>query len=539
MTESPGSDKDSSVTHPPSTAATVVDRAAQRRIMFAMIAALVAVIAAMSGLNVAQQDMAVDLGASQGTVLWIINAYTLALAALLLPVGAIGDRWGRKPVLLAGLTVFGLATIGALVASSAAVMIVARVAAGAGAAMIMPVTLSIITSSFPAEDRAKAIGVWAGFAGAGGMIGLFVSSFMVDVLSWRWVFALPLALVAVSAVATTRSAPNSKETREHPFDTLGSVLSALAIGGLVLGIHEGPAKGWSDPLTIASLAVGAVALAAFVAWERRHADPLLDVRAFADRGLAAGTLTLIVVFGVMFGIFLVLYPFFQAVLGWSALRAATAMLPMAAAMMPLSTQAPRIAARIGKRNTMLGGVVIFACGLVSMAMMASVEGGYLSILPGLLLIGVGMGLTMTPSTEVITETLPADKQGVASAINDTSRELGGALGVALLGSVLSSGYRSAIEPRLAGLPDELAGPASEGIGTALAVAAGAGDAAPQIVDAAQHAFVEGWVQSMWLGVGLAAVAAVYLVVRGPRPVRPVPDGAVSGAAASVELVDVG
>jgi EmrB/QacA subfamily drug resistance transporter len=459
--------------------------------------------------------MAIELGASQGAVLWIINAYTLALAALLLPVGAIGDRWGRKPVLLAGLAVFGLATIGAVMASSAAAMIAARVAAGVGAAMIMPVTLSIVTSSFPPEARAKAIGVWAGFAGAGGMIGLFVSSFMVDVLTWRWVFALPLTLVAISAVMTTRFAPNSRERSAHRFDVVGSVLAALAIGGLVLGIHEGPEKGWSDPLTVVSLVVGVLALLAFIVWERRQAEPLLDISAFADRGLAAGTLTLVIVFGVMFGIFLVLYPFFQAVLGWSALLSAAAILPMALVMMPLSTVAPKIAARIGKRNTMLAGVSTFATGLTLMALFASVEGGYLSILPGLLLIGVGMGMTMTPATEVITETLPREKQGVASAINDTSRELGGAIGVALLGSVLSLGYRSAIEPKLAGLPAELAEPASEGIGSAFAVAAQAGEAAPTIIDAAKHAFVEGWVGAMWLGVAMAAVAIVYLLVRGP------------------------
>ncbi len=487
----------------------------QRNILIAMITALVAVIAAMSGLNVAQQQLAIHLGASQSDVLWIINAYTVALAALLLPVGAIGDRWGRKTVLTTGLVVFGLATVGSLLATSAGMMIVTRVIAGAGAAMIMPVTLSIITSSFPPEDRAKAIGVWAGFAGAGGMIGLFVSSFMIDVLTWRWVFALPLLLVAVSAVMTTRYAPNSKEVREHPFDTLGSVLSALAIGGIVLGVHEGPEKGWSYPLTVLGLGVGALALIGFILWERRHAEPLLDISAFRDRGLSSGTVTLVIVFGVMFGIFLVLYPFFQAVLGWSALRSASAMLPMAAMMMPMSTIAPRIAARVGKRSTMIAGVAIFAGGLATMALRASVEGGYLSVLPGLILIGLGMGLTMTPATEAITETLPADKQGVASALNDTSRELGGALGVALLGSVLSAGYRSAITPMLAGVPAELAEPAKEGIGSAFAVAAQAGPQGPTIIDAAKHAFVEGWVHSMWLGVAMAGVALLFLVVRGP------------------------
>lgn len=491
------------------------DRRRRRNILIAMCTALIAVVASVSALNVAQQDLAIDLGASQSQVLWIINAYTLALAALLMPVGAIGDRWGRKPVLLIGLLVFGLSSVGAAVATTTALMIVARVVAGVGAAMVMPVTLSVITSTFPPHERARAIGIWAGFAGSGGMIGLFVAAFMVDVATWRWAFVLPIVLIAVSATVAYRYVPNSSEGREHRFDTAGSVLSALAIGGLVLGIHEGPDRGWGDPLTLLGLIIGVGALLAFILWERRLDEPLLDVSAFRDRGLASGTFTLLIVFAVMFGIFLVLFPFFQAVVGWSALRSATAMLPMALIMMPMSAIAPRIAERIGSRVTMIAGLAIFTLGLTALALLASVEGGYTSVLPGLLVIGLGIGLTMTPATAAITGTLPLEKQGVASALNDTSRELGGAVGVALLGSVLSAGYRGKMASALEGVPPELAHPAEEGIGAAFAVAAQAGEHAPRIIDAAQHAFVAGWVQSMWVGVALTLVALVYVVVRGP------------------------
>jgi len=505
------------VPHPHHTAAAdlATDPRTQRNILIAMCTALIAVVASVSGLNVAQQDLAVDLGASQSTILWIINAYTLALAALLMPVGAIGDKWGRKPVLLSGVSLFALSSLGAALAQTSTMMIVARIGAGMAAAMIMPVTLSVITSSFPPDARAKAIGIWAGFAGSGGMIGLFVSAFTVDVLTWRWLFTLPMVLAAVSGAMTLRFVPNSREGEGHRFDTVGSVLSALAIGGLVLGVHEGPERGWGDPITVMGLAIGVAALLAFVVWERRVADPLLDLSAFADRGLSSGSLTLLIVFAVMFGIFLVLFPFFQAIIGWSALRSSVALLPMAAAMMPMSTVAPKVAERIGSRVTMIAGVAVFATGLIVLALQASVEGGYLSVLPGLLILGFGMGLTMTPSTAAITETLPADKQGVASALNDTSREIGGAIGVALLGSILSAGYRTSIGPMLEGVPAELAEPASEGIGAAFAVAPRAGEAGPTIIDAAQHAFVDGWVRSMWFGVGLSLVALVVLVVRGP------------------------
>ena len=494
----------------------------KRNILISMCAALVAVIASVSGLNVAQQQIAVDLDASQGLVLWVINAYTLALAALLMPIGAIGDRWGRKSVLLAGLALFSGASLLAALAPSVGILILARALAGAGAAMVMPVTLSVITSSFAEEERSQAIGIWAGFAGAGGIIGLFTSSFFVDYLSWRWLFVVPIAMMAVSAVIAVRSVPNSSEAGEGRFDVVGSVLSAVAIGGLVFGIHEGPEKGWGDVLTVVGLVAGVGALVGFVIWELRNDAPLLDVTTFRNRGLASGTLTLTILFAVMFGIFLVLFPFFQTILGYSALRSAAGLLPMAATMMVMSAVAPRIAARVGSRTTMMAGIAIAIGGLVTLAVSASPTGGYLGILPGLLVIGLGMGTTMTPATESITATLPADKQGVASALNDTSRELGGAVGVALLGSVVSSGYADNIAEFASRLPGELGTAVGEDYYAALA---GAGAVAPtdpelagSVIAAAQQAWVDGWIGSMWIGVAMAGVAFVYLLVAGPRRV---------------------
>ena len=503
-----------------------------RRILVSMITALVAVIASVSGLNVAQQQLAIDLGASQNMLLWIINGYTMVLAALLLPIGAIGDRWGRKYVLLLGLGLFAGASVLAAFAGSATVMLLARLVAGAGAAMIMPVTLSVVTSSFPEDKRANAIGVWAGFAGAGGILGLIFSAAMVDWFSWRWLFVMPIALCLIAAVLTWTSVDNSREVHEHSFDTLGGVLSAIAIGGLVLAFHEGPEHGWGEPLTLLGIVAALVGGAAFVWWELRHPMPLLDVRLFQNRALASGSLNLLIVFAVMFGMFLVLVQFLQAVLGYTALRAAAGLLPMAALLMPLSSAAPRIAQRTGTRVLLLTGTSIVAVGLVWMATMPSIDGAYLSVLPGLLLIGAGMGLVMTPSTVAITASLPAEKQGVASALNDTVREVGGALGVALLGSVLSSGYGSHIGDVAATVPAPLRGPVEDGIGTALAVAPQLGEQAATVVGAARQAFVDGWHQAMWVGAAMAITAVVLLVVRGPRA----EDDAVE---ATGELVAVG
>lgn len=502
--------------HPSTGHVVVTDPDQQRRILVAMCVALVAVVASVSGLNVAQQDLARDLGASQSTLLWIINGYTLALAALLMPVGAIGDRFGRKPVLLTGLGLFALANVAGALATTSGALLAARIAAGVAAAMIMPVTLSVITSSFPAEQRARAIGIWAGFAGAGGILGLFFSSVMIDYFSWPWLFTMPIAMAAISFAMSLRSVANTREAAEGPFDSLGSVLSALAIGGLVLGIHEGPEKGWGHGLTVAGLVIGATALVAFVVWELRREHPLLPVRLFAHRGLATGSFTLLTIFAVMFGIFLVLVQFLQAVLGFSALRSAASLLPMAIVMMPLSAVAPIVAVRVGARRVMLMGVSGVTAGLALLAVSASATGGYLSVLPGLLVVGAGMGLTMTPSTAAITESLPVEQQGVASALNDTVREVGGALGIALIGSVLAGGYRSSIAATTSQLPPELAEPVNQGIGGALAVSAQLGPDGAAVADAAREAFVDGWRGSLWMAVGIAAVTLLFIVVRGPR-----------------------
>jgi EmrB/QacA subfamily drug resistance transporter len=445
----------------------------------------------------------------------------MVLAALLLPIGAIGDRFGRKRILLGGLALFGLANVGASLATTSAVLLVSRIVAGAGAAMIMPITLSVITASFPAGQRARAVGIWAGFAGAGGILGLFFSSAMIDWFTWPWLFAMPAVLSVVAFAVSLVAVGNSREDGGGPFDVGGSILSALAIGGLVLGIHEGPERGWSDSLTLLGVIGGGLALVAFVAWELRHTHPLLDIRVFRNRALSTGSLNLLLVFAVMFGLFLVLVQFLQAVLGYSALRASAGLLPMALVLMPLSTYSPTLANRIGAKATLLTGTALFGTGLAMLAVMTSVEGGYWSIVPGLMVLATGMGLVMTPSTTSITEALPTEKQGVASALNDTVRELGGAVGVALLGSVLSSGYRSSISATAERLPVELRQPVEDGIGTALAASARLGGD-PTVADAARNAFVDGWRTSMWVGVGLAAVALLYVAVRGPGRPRPTP-----------------
>src|SRR5690625_2628312 len=281
------------------------------------------------------------------------------------------------------------------------------------------------------------------------------------------------------------------------------------------------------------LGTAAVAGVAFVLRELRTAAPLLDLRYFRTRGLSSGSTLLLVLFGVQAGVALVLYPFFQVVLGWSGLVSTLALMPLALLMMVASGLAPRVAARVGARTAMAAGLVVAASGLALMAVVVSADGGYLTVLPGLAALGLGSGLAMTPSTEAITSLLPREQQGVASAVNDLTRELGAALGIALLGGVLTAGYHAAVSGRLTGVPEAVAGPAREGVANAAAAAAGAGAHAEQVLTAAREAFVAGWQRAMWVGVAALVVVFAFTLLRGPErrsPDAPVPTNGEADAA---------
>lgn len=493
-----------------------IERNQRRIILFTICLALMAVIASVSGLNVAQAKLAVEFNTSQSTVLWIINSYTLTLAALLLPLGALGDRKGRKVTLLAGLTIFSVSSIMSALAVSVEMMIFARFLCGVGAALIMPVTLSVITSTFPAKERSNAIGIWTAVAGGGGILSMYLSALLVDFAHWRWLFLLPVVLGITSIIMTYFYLSNSKEICIYRYDIIGALFSIVCIFSFVFAFHELPSKGWSEPLVLIMIFIGLTALTGFIVWELRHPSPLLDIRLFKKQSLSSGSVALLTLFGVQAGIFIVLFPYFQSVLGWSGLRSTLAMMPMAVLMMGASGIAPRIALKIGNRLTMALGAALGSLGAGLMAMFVSVEGGYMSILPGLLIIGLGMGFTMTPSTEAITLSLPEEKQGVASALNDITRELGTAIGVALLGAVVTAGYSSAIKPKLTLFSKDIANIAGEGLSSALNVAVSAGPKSSILIEAARSSFVYGWQQAMWMGALIMAILFFYILQCGPK-----------------------
>jgi EmrB/QacA subfamily drug resistance transporter len=408
----------------------------QRRVLAVMCLALATVVSAVSSLNVALPDLARDTGASTTELQWIVDAYALVFAGLLLPAGAIGDRLGRRPVLLAGLGVFGIGAAAAMLVSDPGTLIAIRAFMGLGAALIMPTTLSIITATFPAEHRDRAVGAWAGVAGGSALLGLLVSGALLELFSWSSVFGLNVVLAGLALAGTLRFVPAVAADARPALDPVGAALSALGLTALVWAFIEGPQRGWTDGLVAGGFVAAVVLLAAFVLWELRRREPMLDPRLFGLRGFSAGSASVFVQFFAAFGMIFVLLQYLQLILGYTPLQAGAALAPVALVMVAVAPRVPRLVERIGVRPVAPTGLVLMAAGFVFLSTMDS-GSSYWHLLGAGLLFGLGMALATAPATTAIVASLPAAKQGVASAVNDTAREVGGALGIAVLGSILA------------------------------------------------------------------------------------------------------
>ena len=499
-----------------------------RAVLVVVAVALMTVVSAVSGLNVALPDLARSTGASQTELTWIVDAYTVVFAGLLLFAGALGDRFGRRRLLAVGLVVFGAAALAGSLTEDPTALIAVRALMGLGAAGIMPTTLSVITTSFGPHERPKAIGVWVGVAGGGAVLGLFATGLLLEWFAWNSFFVLNVTLAAIALVGTLAVVPDSVDPGADRLDVVGALLSLVAVAGVVLGIIEGPERGWGDPLTVGALVAGVVAGVAFVLWELRHPHPLLDPRLFRLRGFSAGSLTITVQFFASFGFFFTVLQYLQFVVGKSPLMAAVALLPLPFVMIPLARNAPHVAARIGFRRVAPVGLLLTAAGLAVVSR-SGTELVYGWFALGLVVFAAGMALAGTPSTTAITEALPDAKQGVASAVNDTARELGSALGIAILGSALNQAYRDGMAAVVAPLPDAVREAALSSVAfTTSPQVAAAGDAATPLVEAAHSAFVDGVGVALLLAAGVAALAAVVVFLLSPRP-----GGAASAAGAQV------
>jgi EmrB/QacA subfamily drug resistance transporter len=371
----------------------------------------------------------------------------------------------------------------------------------------MPATLSTITSTFPEEQRARAVGAWAGVAGASAILGLLTSGLVLEAWNWRAVFAVNVVLAALAVVGTLRFVPESADPDAPRIDVVGALITVLGLGVLVYSIIEAPTAGWGSARTLGGVAVGLVVLAGFVAWERRTRHPLLDPRLFGRAGFSAGSLTITLQFFAFFGFIFLLLQYLQLVLGDSPLEAALSLVPMAFGLMPAARViAPRLAERIGAPRTSALGLVIAAVAFGWLSFLDA-DSSYWPLLVGLVPLGLGMGLAMTPATSAITDALPREQQGVGSAMNDLSRELGGALGIAVLGSVLQSTYRDHLDT--GGLPAAAADKARE----SLALASRIG---PEVAHSARDAFVDGMQLALLLGSAALLVTAVVVLALSAR-----------------------
>jgi DHA2 family multidrug resistance protein-like MFS transporter len=471
---------------------------------------LVMVVMAVSGLNVALPTLQRDLGASATMLQWIIDAYALVFAGLLLTAGALGDRFGRKGALLVGLAVFATGSVISGFAGSAAIVIVGRAVQGAGAAFVMPATLSLITAIFPPEERQRAIAVWVGFAGAGGAIGPIVTGALLQRFWWGSAFLVNVPVVAVTAAAIAIYSPRSRDDNATPLDPRGALLSLFGLGALLYGIIEGPERGWSDPIVLATFVAAAAFLAGFIAWERVAAHPMLPLRFFADRRFSVGSSVVTVSFFVMFGFFFLFSLYLQLVRGYSPLDAGLATLPMAATFIVVSPRSAPLAERIGNGRTIALGLFIVGLGMAMFSRVGT-ETPYVVLALALVLLAAGMAISAAPATGSIMSAVPLAKAGVGSAMNDTTREVGGALGIAVFGSIVNSLYRSNLDLGGLDLPASAAAEIKDSVGGAANAVSQTGVEGGAVIERAASAFTHAFDQMAVISVAISVAAAVIVL----------------------------
>ena len=476
-----------------------------------MCLSLVMVVMSVAGLNVALPSMQRDLGDSASALQWIVVSYALVFAALLLPAGALGDRFGRKLALLIGLVVFATGSLISGLGTATAQVIVGRVITGVGAAFVMPATLSLLTTIFPPEERRKAIAMWAGFAGAGGALGPIVSGALLERYWWGSAVLVNVPIVAGVIAAVWYFSPTSRDPEVTPLDPLGALLSLVGLGSLVFAIIQGGEWGWSDQLVLIAFAVAVVTLVGFLLWERTTSHPMLPLDLFRDRRMSVGSGVITVAFAVMFGLFFLFTLYLQFVRSYSPLSAGVATLPLALALVAIAPRSAVLAERVGTGPVMAGGFVLVASAFTVLGLVG-VDTPYLVLALAMVLLGAGLSLTAAPATGSIMSAVPPAKAGVGSAVNDTTREVGGALGIAVLGSLSTSAYRSALEIGDLRLPPGVGEAAKESVGAASVLASQIPNGA-DLAARAGSAFTDAFNTASTVAavVSLAAAIAVALV----------------------------
>jgi EmrB/QacA subfamily drug resistance transporter len=485
-------------------------------ILAAMCLTLLGVMLANTSMNMALPKMAIDLGLTQLDLTWVVNGYTLVFASLLFISGAVGDRYGRKLIMQIGLAIFVAGSIYAGVfAHNGTELLIARIIMGIGGAFVMPTTLSIINNTFPKGERARAVAIWGAVAGVGMMFGSIVSGILLQHFTWHSLFYFSAIVAIVGLIANQLLTHESKDEKESPVDWFGGLLSALGIFGIVYSITELPSKGFSDMPVVFALIGGLIALVLFVLWEIKAKSPMLDMKLFKNKAFAVSSLTLTLVFLAMSGVFFSMSQVLQLILGYSALQSSLLMIPLMLPMMALGPFIPLVVKKIGARNVIVIGLMLVTAAFIAMSTWNK-DMTYWNLFGVMFVMMMGISAAMTPGTNILMASVPRNRSGMGSAMNDTTRELGSALGVAVLGAVLSAAYENEIRDTAA----KFAGPIKDGLESSLAVALQVaeklGPAAGSIADLAKDSFMTGLSHAAFVAAGIIFAAAVIAFFGLPK-----------------------
>jgi EmrB/QacA subfamily drug resistance transporter len=484
---------------------------------------LLAITIANTVLNVALPTIRDELDATSSQQQWIVDAYLLVFSGLLLAAGSLGDRFGRRRALVAGLVVFAIGSVCAALSDGATSLIASRALMGVGGAAIMPTTLSILTNSFPAAERPRAIAAWAAVSGLGIAFGPITGGWLIEHFSWNAIFLVNLPIVAAALIGVVALVPESRDPSPPRLDFAGTGLSIAGLVAVVWGLIEAPERGWSNPAILAAFAGGVAILAAFVAWERRTDHPMLDVRVFRNLRFSGASIAITFAFFALMGVMYLMTTFLQSVMGYSALETGLRVLAIAAGLILASRASVVLSRRLGTKIVVAAGLSTVAVGL-AMVSRFDLAISDLQLATAFFTIGTGIGLAMSPATEAIMGALPRAKAGTGSAMNDVVRELGGTLGIAVLGSMLTSSYGSSMDGAVSGLPGGAAEAASDSVGAAHNIGAEmGGSAGAKLIHLADASFVDALSSTAMLGAAAAVIGAVIALAflpsreRGERP----------------------
>lgn len=463
--------------------------------------------------NIALPSIVRQLNADTTELKWIVDAYNLVFAALVLVGGSLSDKFGRKRCLALGLVIFGAGNALASLASGTGMLIATRGVMGLGAALVFPTTLSIITNTFTERgERAKAIGLWGAMTGLGVASGPIIGGWLLESYYWGSVFVLMVPAAIVGVIATLMVIPESRDPESPPIDWGGVALSTVALASLVAAIIQGPSWGWLDTRTLIGFAIAAIFAILFIGYERRHVEPMLDVLLFKNARFSAASGAITAAFFALFGFIFLVTQYFQFVRGYGTLSSGLRTLPVAIAIATAAITGTRLAVRYGNRAVVTTGLLLLSIAFFWISIFMSKEYPYPLIVLNMIVMGFGIGFTTAPATESIMGAVPKEKAGQGSGVNDATREVGGTLGVAVIGSVYASMYASQLDSSSAwqAAPGELLTQAEDGVGIALGVADAAretlgNDVVMQLQSDVFDAFMRG------LSIGCVVAGAVTLL----------------------------